>query len=70
MESAETTSNQEAQMLPIFFITISRAGEIIDREELPARAFSVDEAHAFAAKMSAAHGDGAFERVILKGIPA
>lgn len=42
--------------IPVFSITVFTGREITDREQLPARAFSYDEAEGFAEQMRAAHG--------------
>jgi hypothetical protein len=74
MEQTPTTTTQEAQVatLSIFSITIHRGREVIDREQLPARAFSGVEVHAFAQRMVEAHGGFPTYRanVIREDIPA
>jgi hypothetical protein len=74
METAHTHHNQEVLMdtLSIFSITIHRGREVIDREQLPARAFSGVEAHAFARRMVEAHGGFPTVRanVVREDIPA
>lgn len=61
------TPNQEATMA--FFITVyGPKGQVVDTEQLPAAAFTEDEAYAFAQKIAAAHGHGHFARCLLDSL--